>query len=193
MTDHPTPSPSRRPVWRWLPWIGAATLLSLPAVVMAVGAEGVDWSPFDFIVMGVLLFGAAGALELALSTSGHWAYRLAAAGTVGGALLMTWADLAVGLLGPEGGLANKLLLLVPLTGLVGAAIARLRAGGMAWTTLAMAVVQLLVATVALTEPPTEKGLGWPWHIPMVTAVFTAGWLLAAGLFHRAASATSRLG
>lgn len=174
--------------WRLPLWGGAAALLAIPAVAMAVQVEGWAWSPFDFAIMGALLAGAAGAIDLLMRASGDGAYRLAAVGTVGAALLMTWVDLAVGLLGPEGGLSNMLLLLVPVTGVVGAVIGRFRAGGMARTALAMLAVQLAVGALALTEPATAKGFGWPWHILAVSGVFGAGWLLAWALFSRAARA-----
>jgi hypothetical protein len=172
--------------WRWPLWGGVAGLLSLPAVAMAMKVEGVDWSPLDFVVMGGLLAATAGAVEVGMRTSGHWAYRLAAVGSIGGAFLLTWADLAVGLLGPEGGWANRLLLLVPLVGVVGAIVARFRPRGMALAMLAMLAAQIAVGAFALTEPPTTKGFGWPWHILAVTGFFGGGWLLAATLFRTAA-------
>lgn len=173
--------------WRWPLWGGAAALLSLPAIAMALETPGVDWTPFDFAVMGALLAGTAGAVEVGMRASSHWAYRLAAVGTVGGAFLLTWADLAVGLLGPEGGWANRLLLLVPLIGVIGSIVARFRPRGMALALLAMVVAQVAIGAYALTEPPTTKGFGWPWHILAVTAFFSGGWLLAAGLFRRSAA------
>lgn len=173
--------------WRWPLWGGAAALLSLPAIAMAVKAPGVDWSPFDFAVMAALLAATAGAVEVGMAASRHWAYRLAAVGSIGGAFLLTWADLAVGLLGPEGGWANRLLLLVPLIGLVGAIVARFRPRGMVLTMLVVVAAQVAVGAFALTEPPTAKGFGWPWHILAVTAFFSGGWLLAAGLFRTAAA------
>ncbi|MCE3288525.1 MAG: hypothetical protein K0R83_537 [Caulobacter sp.] len=173
--------------WRWPLWGGAAALLSVPAIAMAMKAPGVDWSPADFVIMGALLAATAGAVEVGMRASRHWAYRLAAVGSIGGAFLLTWADLAVGLLGPEGGWANRLLLLVPLLGVVGAIAARFRPRGMALVMLAVLAAQLAVGAFALTEPPTTKGFGWPWHILAVSAFFGGGWLLAAGLFRKAAA------
>lgn len=172
--------------WRLPLWGGAAALLSVPAIAMAMKVEGWDWSPFDFVVMGALLAAAAGAVEVGMRASRHWAYRLAAVGSIGGGLLMTWADMAVGLLGPEGGWSNRLLLLVPLIGVAGAIVARLRPRGMALVMLVVLAAQVAVGAFALTEPPTAKGFGWPWHILAVTGFFGCGWLLAAGLFGKAA-------
>jgi hypothetical protein len=172
--------------WRWPLWGGTAALLSVPAIAMAMKVDGWDWSPVDFVIMGALLAATAGAVEVGMRASRHWAYRLAAVGSIGGAFLMTWADMAVGLLGPEGGWANRLLLLVPLIGVVGAIVARFKARGMALVMLVVLTAQLAVGAFALTEPPTTKGFGWPWHILAVTAFFGGGWLLAAGLFRKAA-------
>jgi hypothetical protein len=173
--------------WRWPLWGGAAAMLGAPAIAMAIKAPGWDWSLFDFAVMGALLAATAGAVEVGMRASENWAYRLAAVGAIGGGSLLTWANLAVGLLGPEDGLANKLLLLVPLTGVTGAVVVRLRPRGMAMAMLAVLAAQVAVGAFALTEPPTTKGFGWPWHILAVTTFFSCGWLLAAGLFRKAAA------
>lgn len=188
--------------WRWPLWGGVAAVLAAPALAMALGAPGVDWSPGDFAVMGLLLVAAAGAVELAMRAPGPVLLRLAASGAALAALVMTWANLAVGLLGPDGGWANRLLLLVPLAGLTGAALTLMRArrarreagereggwravgSGLTWTMLAMLAAQLAAGALALTEPPTDKGLGWPWQSLAVTVVFGAVWAAGAGVFWR---------
>ncbi|MBX3481486.1 MAG: hypothetical protein KF842_13910 [Caulobacter sp.] len=193
--------------WRWPLWGGVVAVLAAPAAAMMLDSPGVDWSAGDFAVMGLLLVAAAGAVELAMRAPGPALVRLTASGVVLAALLMTWVNLAVGLLGPGGGWANRLLLLVPLAGLAGAALTLTRTGGanggdagrdarrgdgarrsvsrgLTWTMLAMLTVQLAAAALALTEPPTDKGLGWPWQIVAVSGVFGAVWAVAAGAFWR---------
>lgn len=195
MSDQ-TPSPSSSssspaarpgpPGWlRLLVWGAAAGLLALPAVAMRFTDE-VRWDTFDFVVVGALLVGAASVFEVAMRASAGLGYRLAAGLAIAAGLLMTWANLAVGLMGPEDGVANTLLLLVPPVAVIGAVLARFRPRGMAATMLAVLATQLVVGGVALAEPPTTKGFGYPWHIIAVTCFFGCIWLLSAGLFRNAA-------
>ena len=39
---------NERNIWRVAIWGGLIALLSLPALAMSLGAEGVDWSAADF-------------------------------------------------------------------------------------------------------------------------------------------------
>lgn len=60
----------RWPLWRWTVGGGATAVLAAPAVAMLLDAPGVDWSAGDFVVMGLLLATAAGAVELAMRAPG---------------------------------------------------------------------------------------------------------------------------
>ena len=161
-------------------WIAAAALLALPAVAMRVTFE-VDWDGADFLIMGLLIAAACGAVEFGMRLSGHIAYRAGVVVGVGGAFLLVWINLAVGVLGSEDNAANLMYGAVLLTGMLGALLARFRARGLVRTLLAMSAVQVAVPLVALA-------LGW---IPAaslpeavgVTLFFLAPWLLAAALFH----------
>jgi hypothetical protein len=169
---------------RLAPWVGAAALLTVPALAMrfAPGA-GVDWSASDFLVMGAMLAIACGALELAMRASGSTVYRLGALVAVGTGFLTLWANLAVGLVGDEGNPVNWLFVGVLAVAAAGAALVRRRAGAMAGAMLATALAQVAAAGVALAVTPADAGR----TIEMVAllGVFPAGWLLAAWLFRRA--------
>lgn len=73
----------QRSGWRLAPWIGAAALLTVPALAMrfAPGA-GVQWKALDFVVMGAMLAAACGAVELALRSLGATALAQVAAAAV---------------------------------------------------------------------------------------------------------------
>lgn len=76
-------------------WGFAAFLLLLPAVAMQFTRE-VAWGPMDFVTAAALLGAAGLGLELAARVRApHW--RLAAALAVVGAILLVWAELAVGI------------------------------------------------------------------------------------------------
>ena len=83
---------------RRLVWAGALALLALPAVAMLFTAE-VNWGPEDFAVGGVLLLGTALVLDRVLGSDLGRRTMLLAAGAVLLALLLVWAELAVGLFG----------------------------------------------------------------------------------------------
>lgn len=179
--------------WRgsWLRrtmWAAAAGLLALPAVAMRFTAE-VDWTPGDFVIMGVLIATACAAVEVGMRMSGHLAYRAGVVVGVGGAFLLVWVNLAVGVLGSEDNPSNLMYLAVLLTGLVGAPLVRFRARGLVRVLLAMAAVQVAVPVVALAADPAAAG---PMHMIVgVTAFFLGPWLLAAALFRMAADADMR--
>lgn len=78
--------------------LAAAGLLLVPLVAMRFTSE-VDWSVFDFIVAGVLLFGTGLAIEFALRiVTGFWT-RVAAVLGLLFILFLVWAELAVGIFG----------------------------------------------------------------------------------------------
>lgn len=88
-----------RGAWRVMLWSGLAILLSLPVLAMALGAEGVDWSPSDFIVMGVLLALVGIGIEAMMRWVRGWRERRMAIGAIVVLFLLVWAELAVGLIG----------------------------------------------------------------------------------------------
>jgi len=171
--------------WRLAPWIGAAALLTVPALAMRFAPQaGIDWSPADFVVMGAMLAVACGLLELAMRASGGWAYRLGALGAVGTGFLTLWANLAVGLVGDEGNRANWLFVGVLLAAASGSLLARRRAAGMARAMVATALAQILAATAALAVTPA--GPGRLAEMIALLGILPAGWLASAWLFRRAA-------
>lgn len=157
--------------------MGAALMLLAPALAM-LATDAMIWGPGDFVIHGAMLFGAVGILELAARFSGSGAYLAAVGLAVGTAFLLVWANLAVGIIGPEDNPANRMFAGVLAVGVVGAMIARFRPRGMAGVLVAMAGAQALVAVAALLA-----GFG---AIPVVTLVLMGLWLASALLFLKAA-------
>jgi hypothetical protein len=144
MQNDPTSAPLPQGLF---PAIVTTVLLAIPLVAMQF-TEEVQWEASDFLVMGVLLFTTGLAFEWVLRRKGSSLYRIAFGLGLFATLLMTWANLAVGLIGGEGNPVNALLLVVVAVGIAGSLLARNRPGGMALTLTAMACVQGLVAAVA---------------------------------------------
>jgi hypothetical protein len=88
-----------RGTWRAMLWGGLAILLVLPALAMSLGAEGADWSAFDFTVFGVLLVAIGLGIEGTMRFVRGWRERRIAIGAVVVVFLLVWAELAVGLIG----------------------------------------------------------------------------------------------
>lgn len=169
--------------WRRAVWGAAAALLSLPLIAMQF-TRAVDWSPADFAVMGALLFSACGAFELAARTTTDRAHRGGAAVALLAAFLMIWVHLAVGIVGGTGDPANLPFAGVLATALIGAAIARFAAHGMARAMAATALAQMLAGAVALagfTAAGAETRA-----VLALSVVMTLLWLASAWLFRRAA-------
>ncbi|MBS1793573.1 MAG: hypothetical protein JSS81_06955 [Acidobacteria bacterium] len=73
-------------------------LLCIPLIAMRFTGE-VNWSPFDFLVAGVLLYGTGLLCEFVLRMIRKPAYRLALCAVILAGLFVVWAELAVGLIG----------------------------------------------------------------------------------------------
>ena len=73
-------------------------LLSIPFVAMRFTDE-VNWSLFDFLLMGFLLFSAAFAVELVLRMEKRIKFRIMYAALILIVLFLIWAELAVGIFG----------------------------------------------------------------------------------------------
>lgn len=73
-------------------------LLLIPIIAMQFTNE-VNWNLIDFIVAGALLFGNGLMCELVMRKINKIKYRIAICVALLAVLLLTWAELAVGILG----------------------------------------------------------------------------------------------
>ena len=73
-------------------------LLAIPFIAMQFTDE-VNWSLFDFLIMGFLLFSAAFAVELVLRMEKRKKFRIVYSALILIALFLIWAELAVGIFG----------------------------------------------------------------------------------------------
>jgi hypothetical protein len=174
--------------WRGFPvrpmaWTLAAGLLLLPAVAMRFSDE-VRWTASDFVFAGVLIGGVGLAFEM-LVRRGAAAYRVGAACALLAVFGLVWLNAAVGIIGSEDDPANFMFAGVIAVFVGGAAMARLRALGMARACVAAAVAQVLVCGVAMGGRMGADGPVWPADVLALTAGFTGLWALAAWLFGRA--------
>ncbi|MCI0351057.1 MAG: hypothetical protein L0Z53_16655 [Acidobacteriales bacterium] len=141
--------------------IGTGLILLIPLVLTLLGSW--HWRPGAFIFFFVLLFGAGLTYELVAKRMSNKAYRFAVGLAVGTALILTWMNLAVEIIGDDNP-ANLMYFGVLLVGTIGAAIARLEPRGMARALFAMALAQVLVPVIALIFWKTN-------FAPGVAAVF----------------------
>lgn len=164
--------------WRIAIWGTAALLLLLPLIAMQFTDE-VDWTAFDFILIGAMLIAACGAYEIATRLSGSSSYRAAVGIAIVTGFLLVWINLAVGIIGDERNPANLMFVGVLVIGMIGAAIAFFEPRGMANALVVMAIAQALVGAVVLV-----RGLGY--EAALLSGCFVAAWLVSAGLFRKAA-------
>ena len=75
-----------------------AALLLIPFIAMQFTDE-VAWTSFDFIVMGVLLFGTGLLCELSVRKIKSNKHRILICGAILLVFLLIWAELAVGIFG----------------------------------------------------------------------------------------------
>ena len=78
--------------------IATTAILSIPLIAMFF-TDQVDWSPFDFGIAAVLLIGTGTIISYALSKIKNTTYRVATVVAAVVLLMLTWAEMAVGLFG----------------------------------------------------------------------------------------------
>jgi peptidoglycan/LPS O-acetylase OafA/YrhL len=84
---------------RWMIILAVVgVLLLIPLVAMQFTTE-VNWSGFDFLVMGILLLGTGLVCELVLRTVKKRTNRLILCLVVLGVFVLVWMELAVGIFG----------------------------------------------------------------------------------------------
>ena len=178
-------SRQRRHTWRLAPWMVAALLLTLPLAAMRF-TDDVNWDETDFVVFGVMLFGACGTYELAARMTGNTAYRAAVGVAVVAAFILIWMNLAVGIIGSEGNPANLMYAGVLAALVLGGLIVRFQPHGMAHVLVVTALAQALVGVIALSAGLGSTGANWPRVIVVLTGFYSALWPLSAWLFWVAA-------
>jgi hypothetical protein len=112
-------------------------------------------------------------------------YRLAISATLAAVFMLVWFSLGVGIIGADGDPANVMYFVVVAVGVIGALIARLQPQGMSRMLIVMAVIQALIAAIAIVAK-----MGYPFSGPLelllLNGFFVALFLGLAWLFHRAA-------
>lgn len=168
-------------------WGGAITLLILPLIAMQFTDE-VDWTPGDFLAAALLLGATGVSMEAFFRKSPNWIYRVAGGIAAGSGLLLVWSVLAVGIIGAESDPVNLLFAAVFAVLVGGAVIVRLEADGMARTLIAAAVVQAIIAGIALAVGYGAQTGQALIEVLGANGVFILAFLLSAGLFRIAARA-----
>lgn len=174
---------SRSRIAAWA--VVTALILMIPLVAMQFSEE-VNWTAFDFIFMGALLFGTALAYELVASKGGTLAYRAAVGIACAAGLLLVWVNGAVGIIGDEDE-TNAMYGGVLVVGLIGAFLARLQPSGMARALVATAVAQALVPLIAMTWVPAIDFAPGVVPVLILNGFFVAMWLASAWLFREAST------
>lgn len=167
-------------VLRMMGWVAVAALLVLPLVAMQFTRE-VNWTISDFIFAGVILGGAGLATEFLVRRSGSNFYRIGAVLTILVMFLTVWSNLAVGIIGDEANAYNLLFFGVILLAMIAMILSRFRPVGMAFATLAAAVVQAAVSAIGMSAD-LRGG--------MISLGFAGLWLIAAALFWAARGETA---
>ena len=73
-------------------------LLVIPLIGMCI-TEEINWSPFDFIIMGVLILSVSIGINFTLNKTKNLKNRIIYIGILGFLFLLIWAELAVGIFG----------------------------------------------------------------------------------------------
>ena len=76
----------------------AVILLFIPLLAMQFTSE-VNWDVFDFLIAGILLIGTGLLCEMVLRKVKKMKHRIVLCGAILLALLIVWAELAVGIFG----------------------------------------------------------------------------------------------
>lgn len=143
---------------------------------------------FDVILVSTLFSGIAVAYKLLSRKKEKKTYRFAALLALATAFFVTWANLAVGVIGNEDNPINLLFFLVLVIGVIGASLSHFKPRGMSDTLIAMGSVQLLIPFIALiiNRPniDTADDLRGVAFIIIFNSIFSLLFAISALLFKR---------
>ena len=147
--------------------------------------EGFNWSPFDFVIWGGILFAAGVVFDVVSRKGRSFSYRAAVGIACLGGFLSFWVNAAVGVIGNDD-VANLLLIVVPFgLGLVGALVSQFQPRGMSLTLFAMAAAQAIIPVIALAWVPVADYSPGVAKVMMLNLFWVAMWLTAGVLFKSA--------
>ena len=144
-----------------------------------------NWTVSDFVFAGALVFGALGAYQLAVRKTRSTAYRAAVGVALVAAVLLLWANGAVGITDSA---ADATYYAVPAVGIIGALVARFRPRGMALAMYATALAQASIGVIALAAGMVPA-YNSAFEILGITGFFAALFLTSALLFREATHGT----
>jgi hypothetical protein len=170
---------------RLVVWAAVIAILLLVPVWGNRYVDGWNWTLFDFVWAGAILFGAAVTFELIARHGGTTAYRAAVGIAVATGLVLVWVNAAVGIIGD--GPANLMYFGVLAIGFSGASIARFQPHGMSRALVATSVAQALVPLVAMTWVSEDDFSPGYLQVLCLNAFFVALWIVSALLFRHAAA------
>jgi hypothetical protein len=167
-------------------------LLLIPFIAMQFSDE-VNWSLFDFIFAGAIIFGFGTTYKLITRKIESNIYKIATGLFLIAIVLLVWVNGAVGILGTENNPENMLYGGVVIIGILGSLSTQLKSKGMTVTLFMMALVQLLVPIIAffIWKPETMNAEEFllSWHDKGIlgvigVTVFFVMLFLIAGLLYR---------
>lgn len=159
------------------------SILSLPLIAMQFTNE-VYWGLFDFIIIGILIFGTGLAYQLMTRKLEDASYKIGTGIAVGTSLLLIWINLAVGIIGNENNPANFTYIGVLIIETVGIFISNFKPPRIMYVLLLTAIAQVSVPIIALIiwkpqiTPDVFKVFG-------VNMIFVALWIISALFFKHA--------
>lgn len=143
-----------------------------------------NWSVFDILVAIILLAAVLVPGVVIFVRVRSLAHRMAGGLALIGALMMVWANGAVGLVSTPDDSANLLLLGVLPIGLMIAVVERFRAEGLVRGFAVMAVLQLAAGITLFAMGWGADGAAWPFDLLGVTLVYAGLWGACAWLMRR---------
>jgi hypothetical protein len=183
----------RRSLWK-IPALITALILPIPLLGNHF-VDGWNWPPGTFVVLAALLFSIGFTYELITRNRDAIAYRAAVGIAFAAAFLLTWGNFVqMADVTP----AAAMYFGVPIVGLIGAAVARLRPKGMARALFVTAFAQILVLAAALIFLMTRNPQVTSWTAPEWrgfggNAFFAMLFAGSALLFRKAGRGQSALG
>ena len=173
----------KRNLFRPVFWISAITisLLLIPFIAMQFTNE-VNWSVFDFIIMGSLIFGTGFLFYVMTRRSSNFIFRLAISIAVLSSFLLIWVNLAVGLIGSGPNIANLMYIGVFVILIGGTYISKFTPQRLQWVMFISAIAIMIFAIIQLSGEMYKYPGSSVVEILGVNTFFAALFLCAGLLF-----------